>query len=206
MKTTVRGPPKPKTAPARCGDRIGGDDLAVAAMVRATPNQNRTFNINNVNKRHPNLLDWLQAAKPDLVCLPELKTADKKLPKTVQETRSLGGDDERIAVAPIAELELALRVGAPQIVGPSPGDRDVSEGCGVCRAGHAMAIENRMDSAASGTSDIVRSRRTSSSLILRAPLRSAYCGPRAAGSDEASDLAQGQGWGRPSRTHFGCLH
>jgi hypothetical protein len=43
------------------------------------PNQNRTFNINNVNKRLPNLLDWLQAAKPDLVCLQELKTADKKL-------------------------------------------------------------------------------------------------------------------------------
>ena len=28
-----------------------------------------TFNINNINKRLPNLLDWLGAAQPDVVCL-----------------------------------------------------------------------------------------------------------------------------------------
>jgi exodeoxyribonuclease III len=39
-----------------------------------------TFNINNVRKRLPNLLDWLRAAKPDVVCLQELKTADKEFP------------------------------------------------------------------------------------------------------------------------------
>ena len=32
-----------------------------------------TFNINNVNRRLPNLLAWLAAAKPDVVCLQELK-------------------------------------------------------------------------------------------------------------------------------------
>jgi exodeoxyribonuclease-3 len=32
-----------------------------------------TFNINNVNKRLPNLLAWLRAAKPDVVCLQELR-------------------------------------------------------------------------------------------------------------------------------------
>ena len=31
-----------------------------------------TFNINNVNKRLPNLLAWLRSAKPDVVCLQEL--------------------------------------------------------------------------------------------------------------------------------------
>ena len=35
-----------------------------------------TFNINNVNKRLANLLDWLRAAKPDVVCLQELKAAE----------------------------------------------------------------------------------------------------------------------------------
>src|SRR6266567_4277552 len=35
-----------------------------------------TFNINNVNKRLANLLDWLRVAKPDVVCLQELKAAD----------------------------------------------------------------------------------------------------------------------------------
>jgi exonuclease III len=32
-----------------------------------------TFNINNVNRRLPNLLRWLKDAKPDVVCLQELK-------------------------------------------------------------------------------------------------------------------------------------
>jgi exonuclease III len=32
-----------------------------------------TFNINNINSRLPNLLNWLATAKPDAVCLQELK-------------------------------------------------------------------------------------------------------------------------------------
>jgi len=28
-----------------------------------------TFNINNVNRRLPNLLRWLKRAKPDIVCV-----------------------------------------------------------------------------------------------------------------------------------------
>ena len=39
-----------------------------------------TFNINNVNKRLPNLLAWLRSAKPDVVCLQELKSADADFP------------------------------------------------------------------------------------------------------------------------------
>ena len=40
-----------------------------------------TFNINNVNKRLANLLDWLRAAKPDVVCLQELKSAQRDFPE-----------------------------------------------------------------------------------------------------------------------------
>ncbi len=40
-----------------------------------------TFNINNVNKRLANLLAWLRAAKPDVVCLQELKAADREFPQ-----------------------------------------------------------------------------------------------------------------------------
>jgi exodeoxyribonuclease-3 len=40
-----------------------------------------TFNINNVNRRLPNLLQWLKTAKPDIVCLQELKAADKEFPE-----------------------------------------------------------------------------------------------------------------------------
>jgi exodeoxyribonuclease III len=39
-----------------------------------------TFNINNVNKRLPNLLAWLRAACPNVVCLQELKSTDGEFP------------------------------------------------------------------------------------------------------------------------------
>jgi exodeoxyribonuclease III len=39
-----------------------------------------TFNINKVNRRLPNLLQWLGASKPDVVCLQELKCADGDFP------------------------------------------------------------------------------------------------------------------------------
>lgn len=39
-----------------------------------------TFNINNVNRRLPNLLQWLKSAQPDIVCLQELKCTDAEFP------------------------------------------------------------------------------------------------------------------------------
>ena len=39
-----------------------------------------TFNINNVNKRLANVVDWLRGAGPDVVCLQELKTTDSEFP------------------------------------------------------------------------------------------------------------------------------
>jgi exodeoxyribonuclease-3 len=40
-----------------------------------------TFNINNVNKRLPNLLSWLKSSKPDVVCVQELKCESKDFPE-----------------------------------------------------------------------------------------------------------------------------
>src|SRR4051794_39864572 len=39
-----------------------------------------SFNINNIRKRLPNLLEWLRQAQPDVVCLQELKTTDAEFP------------------------------------------------------------------------------------------------------------------------------
>ena len=39
-----------------------------------------TFNINNIRKRLPNLLQWLASEKPDIVCLQELKTIQAEFP------------------------------------------------------------------------------------------------------------------------------
>ena len=44
-----------------------------------------TFNINNINRRLDNLLAWLSAAKPDIVCLQELKAADHEFPQRAIE-------------------------------------------------------------------------------------------------------------------------
>ena len=49
-----------------------------------------TFNVNNVNKRLANLLDWLSAARPDVVCLQELKVADRDFPKAAIEKAGYG--------------------------------------------------------------------------------------------------------------------
>jgi exodeoxyribonuclease-3 len=49
-----------------------------------------TFNINNINRRLPNLLDWLEGAQPDVVCLQELKATDKQFPRSAIEAAGYG--------------------------------------------------------------------------------------------------------------------
>ena len=41
-----------------------------------------TYNINGINKRLANLMDWLADAAPDVVCLQELKSTDRMFPAT----------------------------------------------------------------------------------------------------------------------------
>jgi exodeoxyribonuclease III len=47
-----------------------------------------TFNVNDVNRRLPNLLQWLEEAEPDVVCLQELKATDAGFPAA--RVRELG--------------------------------------------------------------------------------------------------------------------
>ncbi|MGY4569930.1 exodeoxyribonuclease-3 [Bradyrhizobium sp. USDA 3256] len=49
-----------------------------------------TFNINNVNRRLPNLLRWLKTAKPDTVSLQELKASDAEFPAAALERAGYG--------------------------------------------------------------------------------------------------------------------
>lgn len=49
-----------------------------------------TFNINNVNSRLDNLLDWLAAEEPDVACLQELKAAPAAFPKEMLAELSYG--------------------------------------------------------------------------------------------------------------------
>jgi exodeoxyribonuclease-3 len=49
-----------------------------------------TFNINSINRRLPNLLRWLGAAKPDVVSLQELKASDAEFPLAAIEKAGYG--------------------------------------------------------------------------------------------------------------------
>ena len=48
-----------------------------------------TFNINNIRKRLPNLLKWLDELAPDVVCLQELKETDAEFPPRRSEARDI---------------------------------------------------------------------------------------------------------------------
>jgi exodeoxyribonuclease-3 len=39
-----------------------------------------TYNVNGITSRLPNLLEWLEERKPDIVCLQELKAPDERFP------------------------------------------------------------------------------------------------------------------------------
>jgi exodeoxyribonuclease-3 len=49
-----------------------------------------TFNVNGVNGRLPLLLEWLEEAAPDVVCLQELKAPDDKFPAAAIEQAGYG--------------------------------------------------------------------------------------------------------------------
>src|SRR5712671_4384059 len=49
-----------------------------------------TFNINNIKRRLPNLLRWLRRARPDVVCLQELKASDADFPDAALQEAGYG--------------------------------------------------------------------------------------------------------------------
>ncbi|ULJ72192.1 exodeoxyribonuclease III [Rhizobium gallicum] len=49
-----------------------------------------TFNINGINRRLENLVTWLNAAKPDVVCLQELKATNGQFPRAAIEAAGYG--------------------------------------------------------------------------------------------------------------------
>ena len=50
-----------------------------------------TFNINNINKRLNNLTAWLGRARPDVVCLQELKVEQRAFPASTLRDLGYGG-------------------------------------------------------------------------------------------------------------------
>jgi exodeoxyribonuclease-3 len=80
-----------------------------------------TFNINNVNKRLPNLLAWLKAAKPDVVCLQELKAAQRQFPATA--LREVGYSAEWVGEPTWNGVAILARKAEPVVIRRTlPGD------------------------------------------------------------------------------------
>jgi exonuclease III len=48
-----------------------------------------SFNINNINRRLRNLLDWLREREPDIVCLQELKCRDAEFRRRQSGRRAI---------------------------------------------------------------------------------------------------------------------
>jgi hypothetical protein len=55
---------------------IGLFPAKVDACLLPKPMKIVSFNIDNINRRLANLLNWLREAEPDIVCLQEIKAAD----------------------------------------------------------------------------------------------------------------------------------
>src|SRR3981189_2566214 len=100
-----------------------------------------TFNINNVNRRLPNLLAWLRTAKPDAVALQELKSTDSDFPVPAIENAGYGagwpGQKTWNGVAILA------RNAEPVLTRTAlPGDRDDHEARYIEAAGNGIILSS----------------------------------------------------------------
>jgi exodeoxyribonuclease-3 len=73
-----------------------------------------TFNVNGINGRLPQLLEWLAESQPDVACLQELKTGDASFPAEAIESAGYGaiwhGQPRHHGVAILARGEVPLEV------------------------------------------------------------------------------------------------
>jgi exodeoxyribonuclease III len=80
-----------------------------------------TFNINGINRRLDNLLDWLAEAQPDIVCLQELKAAQDAFPE--EAIAAAGYDAAWVGQKSWNGVAILSRVGEPVVTRRSlPGD------------------------------------------------------------------------------------
>src|SRR5262249_4246226 len=85
-----------------------------------------TFNINNVKRRLPNLLRWLKAAEPDVVCLQELKCTDAEFPE--REIARAGYQAVWLGQRTWNGVAILSRQGEPMVTRTAlPGDKDDDE-------------------------------------------------------------------------------
>src|SRR5687768_9956586 len=78
-----------------------------------------TYNVNGVNGRLARLLEWLEEASPDVVCLQEIKTTDEKCPARALEDAGYGSlwhgqrSHHGVAILAKGERPVEIRRGLP---------------------------------------------------------------------------------------------
>ncbi|MFE9425485.1 exodeoxyribonuclease III [Kitasatospora sp. NPDC006697] len=78
-----------------------------------------TWNINSVTARLPKLLEWLEGAKPDVLCLQELKCATDAFP--YEAVRALGYETEAHGTGRWNGVAILSKVGFDDVVRDLPG-------------------------------------------------------------------------------------
>ncbi|MDH6575182.1 exodeoxyribonuclease III [Kitasatospora sp. MAP5-34] len=73
-----------------------------------------TWNINSVTARLPKLLEWLESAKPDVLCLQELKCATDAFP--YEEVRALGYETAAHGTGRWNGVAIVSRIGLDEVV------------------------------------------------------------------------------------------
>ncbi|MHA6289185.1 exodeoxyribonuclease III [Maricaulis sp. CAU 1757] len=79
-----------------------------------------SWNVNSVKARLPNVLDWLSEAKPDVVCLQEIKTVDETFPRL--EIEALGYNVETHGQKSYNGVALLSRLPIEEVRTGLPGD------------------------------------------------------------------------------------
>lgn len=77
-----------------------------------------TWNINSVTARLPKLLEWLESAQPDVLCLQELKCASDAFP--YEEVRALGYETEAYGTGRWNGVAILSRLGFADVVRDLP--------------------------------------------------------------------------------------
>ena len=110
-----------------------------------------TWNVNSIRVRLPQLLDWLGAVRPDVVCLQELKTEEARFPRAELEAAgfraAVSGQKTYNGVAILANSELSdVTAGMPEfrdeqkrVVAATIGELRVV--CVYCPNGQAVGSE-----------------------------------------------------------------
>jgi exodeoxyribonuclease-3 len=81
-----------------------------------------TWNVNSVTARLPRLLPWLEASKPDVLCLQELKTSTEAFP--ADEVRELGYETAAHGTGRWNGVAILSRAGLDDVVRGLPGEPD----------------------------------------------------------------------------------